>query len=760
MFEELHLAAEWLGQLPLDAPVFPIWGKLVYWLGLTGGDILSKMKMLSFFFYIVDGLLVFFTVWNFFKIAVKRAERLASFDEAHYEGLEMYAGLISMLAFLFTPSFASASVSVTPLFVSLFFSLIALFFLSMLIGAKKIASFYSFVPLAGFFASAGIWHGAPGFILLPLVAFILLAPQIRRGMTIAQTSMIFLFGFFVGAVAVPYSIMPNPLPDAIRVIALGAHSLPGSLFFPGSMIFIVLSILPALAIFNFAMTGRIKPVVLRRSIFGTWAFVVGIMLIGSIATISLGEKHAGEKFVDGIIKSLGSRKVLVSDGAFDDLLRFKLPADVYLISLDADGKVPEKLVKEISNENVTLAADLGSRAFVEEWLLRVPSSVERMLIVSAVELPTAQRSYLIPLGWCWSGTIVEAKINAAELAKKWREAWDSIAGSVRGSGATRWYMRRFFAVQGMKIVALLEKASRRTEAEELKNFIAKNIDSSFSAEEVRRKMMDRAKLTNSVQKLAELERLDEFAKAERIFEIEETILPELERSIGEEATWLVHVYKGELALKKGVEFRELARDEYRAAANDYHSDLNAVAGKLLILDANLRDEEGSFKDALGILRRDRENKMAAAIMGNMKALEGDYERAEKYLRRATEGGGAIMLEPLNDLAEVLARQGKLEEALALSDKVISAGNENWNFVETHAAILLRMGKLEEGEAELARAQTLAQAAGQYDIAKNILDIDRARVLKLKNNGLEFRVYVRSLKERKLSASHRRLLEEL
>lgn len=760
MFEELHLAAQWIGALPLEVPLFPIWGKLAMWLSWLGGDVLWKLKTLSLVFYLIDATLVFFAVRNFFKIAVERAEHQAVFEEAHYEGLENLAAIISTAAFLSTPAFATAAFSVTPIFVALSFSFLSLFILSLLVKANKVAKFYTCVFLSGLFASVGLWHGIIGVAYYPLIGLALIAPPIRKGIAISRTILIALIGFALGVLVLPFFTMNSPLADAIRVVAISVHSLPGGLFFPGSLVFFFLTLLPIFAIFNFTMTGKIRPIVLRRSFFGVWGFAVGIMTISSLAPIYLGEKHAGECFVDGIIDSLGPRKVLISDGAFDDLLRFKLPKDVHLVSLEANGEVPEALVKEIADERVAFAADLGSRAFVEEWLLKVPNAVEKAIIVCAVELPTESHAHLLPLGWCWSGTTIEKKIAPQELAKSWREKWNKIADSLHGKSATKWYMRRVFAVQGMKIAELLTKAGRRNEAENLKNFIAKDIDSSFSAEAVKRKQMDRAKLTTSVQKLAELDKLDEFAKVERIFEIEETVLPELERSIGEEATWLIHVYKGELALKKGSEYRTEARDEYRAAATDYHSDLKAVAGKLLILDANLRDDEGTYKDALGILRRDRENKMAAAIMGNMKALEGDNQKAEMYLRRAIEGEGPIMIEPLNDLAEVLARQGKLEEAMAYSDKVVSASEENWNFLETRAAILLRQGKLEEGEATLKKARELAINKGEIEIAKNILDIDRARVLKLKGGGPEFRIFVRSLKERKLSAAHRRLLEEL
>lgn len=176
----------------------------------------------------------------------------------------------------------------------------------------------------------------------------------------------------------------------------------------------------------------------------------------------------------------------------------------------------------------------------------------------------------------------------------------------------------------------------------------------------------------------------------------------------------------------------------------------------------MRDESGTEKDALAILRRDRANRMALAIWGNTLATRGENVKAEAYLRRATAEGGPVMIEPLNDLAEVLSRLGKLGEALEVSDQVMEHAEEpNWTFIETRAAIMMRLGRLDEAGELLQRAVMAARGAKQEDVARNILDIDRARLMKLSGStGSEYRNFVRNIKSRALTPAHRKLVDEL
>ena len=68
--------------------------------------------------------------------------------------------------------------------------------------------------------------------------------------------------------------------------------------------------------------------------------------------------------------------------------------------------------------------------------------------------------------------------------------------------------------------------------------------------------------------------------------------------------------------------------------------------------------------------------------------------------------------------------------------------------ETLAAILIRAGKTEEGERELAKAEELAEKAGVPKGRIVSIEIDRARILKAKGDYERLKMAMRTLKARK------------
>ena len=68
--------------------------------------------------------------------------------------------------------------------------------------------------------------------------------------------------------------------------------------------------------------------------------------------------------------------------------------------------------------------------------------------------------------------------------------------------------------------------------------------------------------------------------------------------------------------------------------------------------------------------------------------------------------------------------------------------------ETLAAILIRAGKTEEGERELAKAEELAEKAGVPKGRIVSIEIDRARILKAKGDYEHLKMVMRQLKARK------------
>lgn len=762
MFDEIHLIREWIGAIPLDTPFFPLWGITLRHLAALGGDILTYASVLSLLMFLCNAAIIFFAVRGLFSLSVRIAERLAVVEEMKYDGLEYLAAAIVTALYLMTPGFFRAAFEPSPLIFAHFFVSIMFFGLARLVNAKYFSTFISWTILIGVAAAFSLLNGAIGWLPIPLVIGILLTPYARKGVLVMPTLGLFLGGFVFTFLALTYFCFTHPVSDVLRVIALTILSFPDGFIYPGSLVFLFMGVLPLFVGAVFVSTGKIRPKVLRLTFFLGWAGVAGAVAVVTLVLTILGLKNPNEQFVDGILESLNGRDVVISDGTFDDMLVFRLPPNVILVTLGNDKKVPQALLDSIGNADVKFAADFGTTAFVEEWLKHDISAFGRVVVAADKNLATIDGGDLVPEGWCWRGELVSHRLDGEALSTRWYKRWTEIGEKIQDRNQQCWYMRRIFALQGMRIAEILRSEGREMSAENLIAFVVGHIDASFSREAEKRRTIDRERIVECVRKLGELDALSAVDRSARLVELEDSILPELERTVGGEANWLIHVYRGEIALKKGTEFHREARDEYRAATIDERSDLNATAGKLLLLDAALKDESGTESDALTILRRDRANRMALAIWGNALAVRGENEKAAEYLKRATTGDGPVMLEPLNDYAEVLSRLGRLEEALEISDRVLEhAKTPNWTFLETRAALLMRLGQIEEAKTMLERAVEEAKVAKQEDCARNILDIDRARLMKLTGTtGAEYRNFVRNIRSRTLTPAHRKLVDEL
>lgn len=760
MFDEIRLLREWIGAVPLDAPLYPLWGFSVRGLHLLGMDAVTAATTVSVLAYALNILLIFLMIRPIARLAVRSAEASAAFDEAKYQDLEWIVAAFGATTYALTPGFAIAGFSPSPLVFAQTAPILALYTLSLLANASRLGSFVACVFFAGVFSACAFLSGPIGLLPLPIVFLGLTIPFFRRRMVIASSLGIALIGF-VFTLGIISTAFTRPLEDLLRVVGITAHMIPAGFLYPGSVAFAVLGFLPVIMAIVLIGTGRVKPMHLRLIFFVSWGIAAAFLGIGTIISAIRGSENPAEKFVDGIVEELGSRNVIVSDGLFDDFLSFRVPEDVVIIRLGADDKVPEVLLKAVFDEEIRFAADLGTTAFVSEWLKRDPMAASRALLVTSRSFETANKDALVPCGWCWRGRTDKEPSLVAQKAT-FEARWATVYPHLSGRDKTSWTMRRLFAVQGMTLADRLAQAGETKLSTQLRELVIRQMDPSFSREAVARRRSDREKLIASVKSLSELDGLEGAERSVKMMDLEERLMPELERAVASEVSWLVHVLKGEIALRKGEEFRGEARDEYRVATMDEYSDLSATAPKLLLLDAALRDDDAVEHDSREVLRRDRTNRMALAMLGNALAIKGDNLRAETYLRRATApDSGPIMVEPLNDLAEVLARRGELEEALEISDRVLKAKPDSWTFMETRASILLRLERADEAEELLNAATRAAREEKSMEVARTILDIDWARLMKLRGQtGIEYRQLVRSLSTRRLSPAHRRLVDEL
>ena len=142
---------------------------------------------------------------------------------------------------------------------------------------------------------------------------------------------------------------------------------------------------------------------------------------------------------------------------------------------------------------------------------------------------------------------------------------------------------------------------------------------------------------------------------------------------------------------------------------------DSVLARLVAVDRALGDLEGLERDARDILRLDPHNAIAHAALGEVRLEAFDFADAERHLRRAIDSGhppSAACCNLAIALGAMAFEQGApVAEAEAFARKAVERQPKNWRFLNVLAAILLRAGQTNEGEAIQARARAAASDVG-------------------------------------------------
>jgi len=153
-----------------------------------------------------------------------------------------------------------------------------------------------------------------------------------------------------------------------------------------------------------------------------------------------------------------------------------------------------------------------------------------------------------------------------------------------------------------------------------------------------------------------------------------------------------------------------------------------MSSTVLALDIMLDDWEGAESDALTALTIDRDDPAANAMLGNIRLRKRQFDKAERYLRKGVVGGGTGAY---NDLAMLLVKTGRAAEAEEWAKKAMAKAPKDWNFRETYVQVLMELGRQGEALKELAETERLAKEQKQYEQAKETLNVDRYRILRMK-----------------------------
>ncbi len=693
-----RLAMEYLGGASRCSKLFPLWGWLV---GLAGRNVVA-LGWISLGAGLVCVWLVAMIFGSVFGAAVRKARDGGAENEAgKYLFVENAAVLIAALAFALTPGLLFAATRISPLLVALVPPLAAVaLLLSILAGGAS--SSESAVKTVG--------------------------ERLRRSK---------------GRLLVVFALLAYSTYELIfarQVFAL--------LAFPALWAYLAIGVMSA---FVLAWCVRRRSLVSPRALglaFGAWALAVLVMGALNFTTGGLSRGRDANALVQRIIANAeeGGKVAFASDGVLDELLFFMLPERMTLISMarerdPAYGRELSDWVRASQTKNVedlSFAAELGPRALIDEW------------------------ARLDAAGFDASVATVQ---NFFPTREKWNEACDLVA-TMRADEPFEPYLRHLLGVTGNALGCRMIEADDLRGAWSVFRAIVDTVEpKNYGAHINLLGMIQRgyavpkdeadelAKRRREIEnELKTWERLSRAARAggrlyadpKEIAAYEKARREQAEkRGLSEEAKALVATIA---AAPKDPKSGKAAQEAIHKAIREGKVRTDLIGGQLITIDLALGDIENAEKDAIEVLRLDRHDPSANALLGALAGERGDYERSERYLRRALATGKASIA-ARNDLAYSLYRMGRFDEAEPLAREAIAAYGESWTLHETLAAILLRKGRIEEGEKELVRAEELAAKAG---IAKGkiaSLAIDRARLLKAKGDDARFKMAIRQLQNR-------------
>jgi tetratricopeptide (TPR) repeat protein len=224
-------------------------------------------------------------------------------------------------------------------------------------------------------------------------------------------------------------------------------------------------------------------------------------------------------------------------------------------------------------------------------------------------------------------------------------------------------------------------------------------------------------------------------------EIEKITLPKMESIAGTVDNYFIQICRAQVAIKKGKNYQRAAREGFIRAAM-LRPDVPGVKDMILQLDIAMNDQASAELHSRQVLRSNRKHALANYVMGSLRLQEGSYGEAEDFLRRSVETGPSSAA--LNDLAEVLRRIRKYDEAEKFVRQAIKLNPDLYVAWETLGSVLLESNKdLNEAESCVRKAMELYQddLRIRITLARVLLkkgEIERARetISKLKSRQSE------------------------
>ena len=645
----LHLAAGWLGRAPLDTPLEPVWGWLLSLIGRSGVRT-SLFGGLSAAFAVVDVLLLAYIVECVFPLAVAKARsvHIGAKKTSHFTWVTECAALLVVAAFVVTPGFWAAATRVNGLMVALVFPFEALALEAHILAGGIHRHTVKMLIASGVLTAAGCWEGPLAILFAPVAAgaLWLIAKVHRRG--VFQVGKYWCRGFCLGFILFPF-VCIRPLDASLSVFAETFRAVPKEVLVSGVLMFAVIGIVPLMVLFRLIWTKKFLSREQCWWFVGCWSAAI-LAVTGYAASsgaLKFGETTA--RFADAVVGELGGRRWLVSDGPLDDLFLMKVPEGTRLVTFarNADVKYGQELAGWVRSnlgggEDLVFAAELGTRAFLDEWSKTDKDFKDKVLIPS----------------------------EYFSTRRKWEDVWEQLKdGLGRKNEPNQRYIHRLLGSIGVGFGCGHLERGEKDEAWDVFYRVANTVDrdnmsalvnlcemmrSGFVMSERMRENIE-SRLKKERERLQSAQRVKAAVAASGRVYVDENMRKKYNELMkraepGPQAVRLVESVKG---AGKGKDSAVRARTELKKAIEDGAVKIESVSRILISLDLALNDREAAERDAFEVLRRNRHDASANALIGTFRAESKDYDAALRYLRRA------VKAEPDNaHFAETLAKVEK------------------------------------------------------------------------------------------------------
>jgi tetratricopeptide (TPR) repeat protein len=224
-----------------------------------------------------------------------------------------------------------------------------------------------------------------------------------------------------------------------------------------------------------------------------------------------------------------------------------------------------------------------------------------------------------------------------------------------------------------------------------------------------------------------------------IEDVEKVLLPKMEKIAGTVDNYFLQITRAQVWMKKGTDLtaKKTAREAFIRAAM-LRPDIPGVKDMILQLDIAMNDQSGAELHARQVLRTNRKHALANYVMGSLRLQEGSYGEAEDFLRRSVETNPSAAA--LNDLAEVLRRIKRFDDAEKYVRQAIKLNPDLYVSWETLASVLLESNKdLNEAESAIRKAESLFKddlrvniTLARIQLKKGDIELARGTIRKVKS----------------------------